>query len=163
MVEELLKELADDKVLNCKCADPVPVCSSPVCELLSSYTKLTKKDADLPAPESDWNGRDLKDALSVAEPKDVIPMLYTYQQASINSTPSYDYEAPAVRDTRLHKQWISKALIITACIMLLVVAGAVIALGVMTGNLTNGPFVDTVLTAAMEIIRIVFMPAGGGI
>lgn len=126
-----------------------------ITNLANSYNEKAILRVDLVGLQDDAKGADLRAGLATLDVEDQVKLLNNYCNDINGIAPAGDSctESPSVRDTRNFKFWVIKWMIVVVCIIMLIVTGAVAAIGLRSGVFANGPLIDSILTMATEIIK----------
>ena len=137
--------------------------------LIKAYLDYTAvATTDLPYLTEDSTGAELKAAIISLEPKLKLKLISKYnsdREEMLKQTyPTNTEEKTNVADTPIERiwedtvlrRWIVKFVLIASFSMVLLVTGAAIALGLLTGAFTDGVFFSAILNTATELIKIIF-------
>lgn len=157
LLEDILRGISDDRLLVNRREE-----ASPLGDLIDSYKKASQNNDNLETLNSDWTGRDLKEAIKKVPSDEQLTMLYKYMVAVKSPGDPFSYaEHPREADERRHRHWIVKTAVVSAILMTFAIIGAVIALAVSSGQVEKGVMVDTFMSTALEILKLVFSMDNG--
>lgn len=152
LARKVLEGIADDRLLGDR-----RIGNSPYGDLIDGYAQLASTNDNLPSVQEDWTAGDLKEAIAQVPAEQQVVLLYKYVHATKSLSDPWTYaETPAARDERRHKHWMAKMLLTCAILVIFMILGAMIVLGVKSGDVESGPMVDTFLNTVLEIMKLIF-------
>lgn len=161
MLSDLVQTIEDDVVYNDDLADSNPA----LYRLFESYIEIQPSLENAPEINEGGTGADLKAALKLIPVKDRLDLLTEYSnqlngkgnsEKTKDNDNSNDSVANKIWNDVTLRRWLVKSLTRTAIGLMLLVTGAVIALGLMTGSIGDGVFVNTILNTAIEVMKLIF-------
>lgn len=153
-ISKILKGMPDSRLLETYAAD------SPARVLMDKYVAHAQHDATLTVITLQSTCGELKKALSQLPPAEKITLLYEYLvSTSINSPIASVMLSSEAREQRKMKYWLVKAAVWMFGPIVFLVVGAAIAIGVHTGVMTDNPAFNSIISTAMEILKLIFTSA----
>lgn len=158
MVDDLLSGIKDD-------VDLEETSNQPILNLYEAYLELQDKfDLERRLP-NEPKGSDLKTAVR-SLPSDLKLRLINQYVADIRiatemplseevtGTPKSAVDR--IWEDRPLRRWIVKVLIISVIAFFFVLVGTVLTIGYLTGKITDGTFINTLMNTAVEVLKIIF-------
>lgn len=168
MVTDILHAVPDELVLGEVTAD-----NRPVFNLYNQYLAIQRITVTSKQLDENSTGKDLKEAVQLLPVElrlKLINQFFNDQKISLGlstETTTFAIQGDAdesvvttvMRDRKL-RNWIIMFVMILIGVIVLMVIGSVIAIGMMTGSITDGFFVNTIMNTAIEVIKLIL---GSGI
>lgn len=153
-ISKILKGMPDSRLLETYAAD------APARVLMDKYVAHAQHDATLAVITLQSTCGELKKALSQLPPAEKITLLYEYLvSTSINSPIASAMLSSEAREQRKMKYWLVKSAVWMLGPIIFLVVGAAIAIGVRTGVMTDNPAFNSIISTAMEILKLIFTSA----
>ena len=160
MTQTILKDISDDIVLlNLSENDGT------LYDLYNAYLEIEESVPGAVKLEDTATGKELKAAIEALPGKEKLRLINIYANEPVvpgavtNSTIQDDLRATVVNkvwnDTIL-RRFIVKAVLITALVLLVATFGAALTIAVMSGKISDGVVVNTMMNSAMEIVKLIF-------
>ena len=160
MTQTILKDISDDIVLlNLSENDGT------LYDLYNAYLEIEESVSGAVKLEDTATGKELKAAIEALPGKEKLRLINIYANEPVvpgavtNSTVQDDLRATVVNkvwnDTIL-RRFIVKAVLITALVLLVATFGAALTIAVMSGKISDGVVVNTMMNSAMEIVKLIF-------
>ena len=160
MVQTILKDISDDIVLlNLSENDGT------LYDLYNAYLEIEGSVPGAVKLEDTATGKELKAAIEALPGKEILRLINIYANEPVvpsavtNSTVQDDLRATVVNkvwnDTIL-RRFIVKAVLITALVLLVATFGAALTIAVVSGKISDGVVVNTMMNSAMEIVKLIF-------
>ena len=160
MTQTILKDISDDIVLlNLSENDGT------LYDLYNAYLEIEECVPGAVKLEDTATGKELKAAIEALPGKEKLRLINIYANEPVvpgtvtNSTVQDDLRVTVVNkvwnDTIL-RRFIVKAVLITALVLLVATFGAALTIAVMSGKISDGVVVNTMMNSAMEIVKLIF-------
>lgn len=127
----------------------------PLGDLITAYEALAAVNSNIAKIESDWTIDHLRDAVSkltVAERNILTGMLGS--DPSQCASP-WAYESPKEREERQLWHFVIKVVVLSIIPTIMVLTGAVVILGLVSGKVSANFLTSTLLNTAMEILKLI--------
>lgn len=143
VLETIFKDLPDDQTLGALALEDQAL------GRLVEFYNTTQEVGELPKADLDLKLGDFKSLLIKLPESLQLRMLNEYKTNG-------SQEPEAVREDRKLKHWVVRTVVLVFAAVALIIVGAITAIGVRTGDFTQGPVVDSIINAAITILKLVF-------
>lgn len=143
VLETIFKDLPDDQTLGALAMEDQAL------GRLVEFYNTTQEVGTLPKANLDLKLSDFKDLLVKLPESLQLRMLNEYKTNGCQ-------EPEAVREDRQLKHWVVRTMVLVVAAISLIIVGAITAIGVRSGDFTQGPVVDSIINAAITILKLVF-------
>lgn len=153
-IGKILKGVCDNKKLHEYPQD------SPLRILADTYIKEVVNNSSLPTIDLQSTGGEFKLALSKLDAADKVALLYDYLVGTTPTGPLASVLQSADKKADLNfKRWLAKAAVLVVSSLLFLIVGAMIAISVKSGAVSNNPAFTSIVNTAMEILKLIFSSA----
>lgn len=158
LLNQILSDIGDDKLLSDYRDEASEPLAKAVLGLVSDYRDKGLSNTHYRSLPANATGADLKQAIALMDSEDQISLIYQYNATRRGAVADGQtcLENPKDRDERQFRHSILRVVVYVVCGCLMMMVGAVCAIGIRTGVITGGPFLDAFLATVMEAIKILY-------
>lgn len=151
LTSEILSDVVDSGLLSDQIQSP------PLAGLIANYEAKAKDDTTLPAVALTLTGAEFKALIAKLPTADKIELLYKYSAAKADAA----YSDPHAAARRL-RYWLIRVGVVALAPIPCMVVAAMMIIGVQKGAIPDNPFSNTLVSGAVEILKLIFSNALGG-